>query len=66
MLTLWGVVTTGAYNRGFEARDFEARLQIERMEARVKEALIKNENKTDAEIDCELRRLRNPSVECKP
>ncbi len=58
-------ITTGAYNRGYEARDKEAREVINRMEARLKEALKKNEALTDDELDCALKRLRNPNAPCR-
>jgi hypothetical protein len=54
-----------AYERGVAARDAEAREVIGRLEARLAERMKKNESKTDDEIDCELRRLRNPKAECK-
>jgi len=58
-------ITTGAYNRGYEARDKEARAYIEKLETRLAERMRQNESKTDDEIDCELRRLRNPKAECR-
>jgi hypothetical protein len=57
-------ITTGAYNRGFEARDKEARAYIEKLETRLAERMRQNEGLTTEEIDCQLRRLRNPKAEC--
>jgi hypothetical protein len=53
-----------AYDRGFAARDVEAREVIGRLEARLAERLRNNESKTEDEIDCLLKRLRNPKAEC--
>ena len=57
-------ITTGAYNRGYEARDKEAREVIQRLETRLAERMRQNEGLTTEEIDCQLRRLRNPKAEC--
>lgn len=67
IVAVGGVVVTinnRAFDRGFTARDTEARAVITRMETRLREQLEKNQNKTDAQIDCELIRLRNPKAEC--
>jgi len=57
-------ITTGAYNRGYEARDREAREVMEKLQARRDERIRRNEELPDPVIDCELRRLRNPKAEC--
>jgi hypothetical protein len=57
-------INDSAYDRGHAARDAEAREIINRLEARLAERMKQNESKTDDEIDCELRRLRNPKAEC--
>lgn len=67
LLVLGGIywkITSDAYDRGVAARDKEAREIINRMEARLKEALKKNETLTDDELDCALRRLRQPNAAC--
>ena len=58
-------VTTAAYNRGVAARDKEAREIINRMEARLIEAMKRNEKLTPDELDCALRRLREPTAACR-
>lgn len=65
LLGAYSYVTTKAYNRGVAARDADARETINRMEARLKEALRRNENLTDDELDCALKRLRNPAAPCR-
>lgn len=68
LLVLGGVywkVTDAAYNRGVAARDAQAREIINRMEARLKEALKKNENLSDDDLDCALKRLRQPTAPCR-
>lgn len=57
-------VTSDAYDRGFSARDTEAREYMARAEARLSERMRKDEGLSDSEIDCQLRRLRNPKAEC--
>ena len=58
-------VTDAAYSRGVAARDAQAREIINRMEARLKEALKKNENLSDDDLDCALKRLRQPTAPCR-
>ncbi len=58
-------LTSDAYDRGFAARDTQAREQLNRMEARLRDALKKNESLTDDELDCALRRLRQPNAACR-
>lgn len=57
-------VTSDAFDRGFAKRDAEARQQIAEMEKRVAVRLREAESLTDEQIDCELRRLRNPGAKC--
>lgn len=57
-------VTTGAYNRGYAAAGAEMRATLDRQEAALREALRKNENLSDPELDCRLKRLRNPGATC--
>lgn len=61
---LWWRVNDAAYDRGYEARDKEARAYIEKLETRLAERMRRNEGLTTEEIDCQLRRLRNPKAEC--
>lgn len=58
-------VTSDAYDRGFSARDTEAREVIARLEQRLAQRMKENEGLDDAAIDCALKRLRNPKAECK-
>ena len=57
-------VTSGAYDRGFAARNTQAREQIAKMEQRMAERLRQNEGLTEDEVDCALRRIRNQRAEC--
>ena len=65
LLGVYAWITTGAYNRGFAERDTQAREQIAKMEQRMAERLRQNEGLTEDEVDCALRRIRNPKAECK-
>lgn len=57
-------VKSRAYDRGYTQRDIEAREVIARLEQRLAQRMRENEGLTDPEIDCQLRRLRNPKAEC--
>ena len=57
-------VTSDAYDRGFAARDAEARETIRRMEEQLVRRIKENENLTPDELDCALKRIRNPKAEC--
>jgi hypothetical protein len=57
-------ITSDAFDRGFAKRDTEAREVIARLEQRLAQRMKENEGLTDPEIDCQLRRLRNPKAEC--
>lgn len=61
---LYWKISSDAFDRGFAKRDQEAREQIQRMEQRLAQRMRENEGLTDPEIDCQLKRLRNPSVKC--
>jgi hypothetical protein len=58
------VINNRAYDRGEAAAKEAAREQIQRMEERLAKRMRENEGLTDPEIDCQLRRLRNPKAEC--
>lgn len=55
---------TRAFDRGVEATEKKAADALNRMEARLREALKKNETLSDPELDCLLRRLRQPNAAC--
>jgi hypothetical protein len=61
---LYFVIDGRGYDRGRSERDAEARQQIAEMEKRVAQRLRQAEGLSDADLDCELRRLRNPKAEC--
>ena len=63
---LYFVIDGRGYDRGFTERDTQAREQIAKLEQRMAERLRQNEGLTDDEVDCALKRLRNPRAECGP
>ena len=60
---VWWIDDSG-YARGRDARDAVAREQMAKMEQRMAERLRQNEGLTEDEVDCALRRIRNPKAEC--
>ena len=58
-------ITTGAYNRGVAATEKASMEALNRMEARLRETLKKHETLTDPELDCALKRLRQPNAACE-
>jgi len=59
------VINNRAYDRGVAATEKASMEALNRMEARLREALKKNESLTDPELDCALRRLRQPNAPCE-
>lgn len=57
-------VKSRAYDRGYAKAQAEMRATLDRQEAALREALRRNENLTDPELDCRLKRLRNPGAAC--
>lgn len=57
-------ITTAAFNRGHAAAQTEMEATLQRQEKALRDALRKNEALTDPELDCQLKRLRNPSAAC--
>ena len=57
-------VTTGAYNRGKAAALVEHQKVLDRLEAELARRLRDNEGLSDPDIDCKLKRLRNPGAAC--
>ena len=58
-------ITTGAYNRGVAATEKAAQEQLNRMETRLRAELRKNESLSDRDLDCALKRLRQPNAACE-
>ena len=58
-------LTTGAYNRGVAATEKAAQEQLNRMETRLRAELRKNESLSDRDLDCALKRLRQPNATCE-
>jgi hypothetical protein len=59
------VINNRAYDRGVSATEKAATEALNRMEARLRVALKKNEALSDPELDCALKRLRQPNAPCE-
>lgn len=64
-LIVWHeVAKSRAYDRGQADLRVEMEATLQRQEKALRDALRKNEALTDPELDCRLKRLRNPSAPC--
>lgn len=57
-------INNRAYDRGVSAARAAMEATLNRQEAALREALRKNESLSDPDIDCRLKRLRNPGAPC--